>query len=52
MMIHDLDLARFMLGEEFTQIHAVGSCLVDPAIGAAGDVDTAAVTLTTASGKI
>ncbi|MEM9579618.1 MAG: inositol 2-dehydrogenase [Pseudomonadota bacterium] len=52
MMIHDLDLARFMLGEEFVQVHAVGSCLVDPQIGAAGDVDTAAVTLKTASGKI
>ena len=30
----------------------MGSALVDPDIGAAGDVDTAAVTLTTASGKI
>lgn len=33
-------------------LYAVGSSLVDPAIGAAGDVDTAAVTLTTASGRI
>ncbi|MEM7295488.1 MAG: Gfo/Idh/MocA family oxidoreductase, partial [Pseudomonadota bacterium] len=33
-------------------VYAVGSALVDPEIGAAGDVDTAAVTLTTASGKI
>ena len=30
-------------------MHAVGSCLVDPEIGAAGDVDTAAVLLKTAS---
>lgn len=52
MMIHDLDMARFLLGEEPTEIFAVGSCLVDPAIGEAGDVDTAAVTLKTASGKI
>ncbi|MEM5475632.1 inositol 2-dehydrogenase [Pacificibacter sp. AS14] len=52
MMIHDFDMARFLLGEEPVQIFAVGSALVDPAIGAAGDVDTAAVTLTTASGKI
>lgn len=52
MMIHDFDMARFLMGEEFTQLSAVGSCLVDPAIGAAGDVDTAAVTLTTASGRI
>ncbi|MBU2936661.1 MULTISPECIES: inositol 2-dehydrogenase [Pacificibacter] len=52
MMIHDFDMARFLLGEEPVQIFAVGSALVDPAIGAAGDVDTAAVTLTTTSGKI
>ncbi|WP_298914374.1 inositol 2-dehydrogenase [uncultured Roseobacter sp.] len=52
MMIHDLDMARFLLGEEPVQVFAVGSALVDPEIGAAGDVDTAAVTLTTASGKI
>jgi myo-inositol 2-dehydrogenase/D-chiro-inositol 1-dehydrogenase len=52
MMIHDLDMARFLLGEEPVEVHAVGSCLVDPAIGAAGDVDTAAVLLKTASGRI
>jgi myo-inositol 2-dehydrogenase/D-chiro-inositol 1-dehydrogenase len=52
MMIHDLDMARFLLGEEPVSVYAVGSSLVDPEIGAAGDVDTAAVTLTTASGKI
>ena len=52
MMIHDLDMARFLLGEEPVEVHAVGSSLVDPAIGQAGDVDTAAVMLKTASGKI
>ena len=52
MMIHDFDMARFLLGEEVTSIFAVGSSLVDPEIGAAGDIDTAAVTLSTASGKI
>lgn len=52
MMIHDLDLARFLLGEEPVEVHAVGSALVDPAIGRAGDVDTAAVMLRTASGRI
>ncbi|MFZ1469780.1 MAG: inositol 2-dehydrogenase [Paracoccaceae bacterium] len=52
MMIHDLDMARFLLGEDVLQVFAVGSALVDPAIGAAGDIDTAAVTLTTASGAI
>ncbi len=52
MMIHDFDMARFLLGEEPAEVHAVGSCLVDPAIGDAGDVDTAAVMMKTASGKI
>ncbi len=52
MMIHDFDMARFLMGEEFTRLHAVGSSLIDPAIGDAGDVDTAAVILTTASGRI
>jgi myo-inositol 2-dehydrogenase/D-chiro-inositol 1-dehydrogenase len=52
MMIHDLDMARFLLGEEPVEVHAVGSSLVDPAIGKAGDVDTAAVIMKTASGKI
>ncbi|WP_293576542.1 inositol 2-dehydrogenase [Phaeobacter sp.] len=52
MMIHDFDMARFLLAEEPVQVFAVGAALVDPEIGAAGDVDTAAVTLTTASGKI
>ena len=52
MMIHDFDMARFLMGEEFIRLHAVGSALVDPEIGAAGDVDTAAVILTTKSGRI
>jgi myo-inositol 2-dehydrogenase / D-chiro-inositol 1-dehydrogenase len=53
MMIHDLDMARFLLlGDEPVEVHAVGSSLVDPAIGEAGDVDTAAVLLKTRSGKI
>ena len=52
MMIHDLDMARFLLGEEPVSVQAVASCLVDPAIGAAGDIDTAVVTLKTTSGAI
>ena len=51
-MIHDLDMARFLLGEEPVELHASASCLVDPAIGAAGDVDTAVATLRTAGGKL
>jgi len=52
MMIHDLDMARFLLDEDISEVHAVGSSLVDPAIGREGDVDTAAVLLKTASGRI
>jgi myo-inositol 2-dehydrogenase/D-chiro-inositol 1-dehydrogenase len=52
MMIHDLDMARFLLGEEPIELTAAASCLVDPEIGAAGDFDTAVVTLKTASGKL
>ncbi|MCK6550046.1 inositol 2-dehydrogenase [Myxococcota bacterium] len=52
MMIHDLDMARWMLGEEPVEVFAMASCLVDPAIAEAGDVDTAAVVLKTARGKL
>ncbi len=52
MMIHDLDLARFLVGEDFVTVSALGASLVDKAIGEAGDVDTAAVQMQTASGKI
>ena len=52
MMIHDFDMARFLLAEDVAEVYAAGSALVDPAIGAAGDVDTAAVVMKTASGKI
>jgi myo-inositol 2-dehydrogenase / D-chiro-inositol 1-dehydrogenase len=52
MMIHDFDMARFMMGEEFVEVHAYGSSLVDKAIGAEGDVDTAVVHMKTASGRL
>lgn len=52
MTIHDLDMARFILGEEVTQVFSTGSSLVDPALMARlGDHDTVTVVLTTASGK-
>ncbi|MBP7002705.1 inositol 2-dehydrogenase [Amaricoccus sp.] len=49
--IHDFDMARYLLGEEIRSVFAVGACLIDPEIGAAGDIDTAMVTLTSASGR-
>ena len=52
MMIHDFDMARFLLGEEPVAVSAMGSALVDKAIGEAGDIDTAVVIMETASGKV
>ena len=52
MMIHDFDMARFVLGEEPVAVSAMGSALVDKAIGEAGDIDTAVVIMETASGKV
>ena len=52
MMIHDFDMARFLMGEEFIVVQALGAALVDHAIGEAGDVDTAAVQMQTATGRI
>lgn len=52
MTIHDLDMARFVLGEEPVEVLAQGSRLVDPALMVRlGDYDTATVLLRTASGK-
>lgn len=51
MTIHDFDMARWLLGEEVETVLAAASVLVDPAIGAAGDYDSANVILRTASGR-
>ncbi len=51
MTIHDFDMARFLLGEEITEVSAMASVLVDQAIGKAGDFDSVQVMLKTASGK-
>jgi len=52
MTIHDFDMARFLMGSEVESLYAAGGVLVDPAIGEAGDVDTALITLHFASGAI
>lgn len=52
MMIHDFDMIRFLAGCEATEVYAKGAVLVDPAIGAEGDVDTTIVTLTFENGAI
>lgn len=52
MVIHDFDMARWLLGEEVSEVFASASVLVDPAIGEAGDADTAKTILRTASGRL
>lgn len=45
MTIHDFDMARFIMGCEVIEVFATGNCMVDAAIGAAGDIDTAMLLL-------
>ena len=45
MMIHDFDMARYLIGSEVEEVYTVGGVMVDPEIGKAGDLDTAIVTL-------
>lgn len=51
MTIHDFDMARY-LGGEVEEVFAAGAVLVDPAIGAAGDIDTAIVLLKLRGGAL
>lgn len=52
MMIHDFDMARAILRQEFASVTAHGSSIVDPEIGKLGDIDTASVTLLSKDGTI
>lgn len=52
MTIHDFDMVRFVSGDEVEEIYAAGGVTVDPAIGEAGDIDTAVITLRLRSGAI
>ena len=54
MAVHDLDMARFLMGSEPVEILAVGSCQIDPAIKALEGpeaFDTATVIMKFANGK-
>ena len=51
MVIHDFDMARWLLGEEPVAITAAASRLVDPALGDVGDFDTVMVQMRTESGR-
>ncbi|SFI10238.1 myo-inositol 2-dehydrogenase [Collimonas sp. OK307] len=52
MLIHDFDIFRWILEDEAVSISATGSCLSDPAIAEAGDIDCAAVTIRTRRGRL
>jgi myo-inositol 2-dehydrogenase/D-chiro-inositol 1-dehydrogenase len=52
MTIHDFDMARFLIGSEVDEVYATGGVMVDPAIGEAGDIDTAVIILRFENGVI
>jgi myo-inositol 2-dehydrogenase/D-chiro-inositol 1-dehydrogenase len=52
MTIHDFDMARFLIGDEVEEIYTAGGVMVDPEIGAAGDLDTAVIVLRFRNGVI
>ena len=52
MLIHDFDVFRWIMDDEAATVYATGSCLVDPGLAAADDVDATAVTIRTRDGRL
>jgi myo-inositol 2-dehydrogenase/D-chiro-inositol 1-dehydrogenase len=52
MAIHDFDMARFLTGSEVEEVYVQADVKVDPAIGEAGDIDTAVTMLRFENGVI
>ena len=52
MTIHDFDMVRYLSGLEVEEVYAAGAVLIDPEIGAAGDIDTAITTLRLTGGAL
>lgn len=52
MTIHDFDMVRFLSDSEVIEVYSIGAVLIDPAIGEAGDIDTAITTLTLENGAL
>jgi len=52
MLIHDFDIFRWILDDEAATVYATGSCLTDPTIEAAGDIDSTTVTIRTRRGRL
>ena len=51
MTVHDFDMARWLLGEEPTEVTAIASRLVDPCLDDIPDFDSVMVLMRTRSGK-
>jgi myo-inositol 2-dehydrogenase/D-chiro-inositol 1-dehydrogenase len=52
MTIHNFDNVRWLMGDEVTEVYAVGTAVVDPMFAEFGDIDTSIVTLRLAGGGI
>lgn len=52
MTIHDFDMARFLMASEVVEVYASGGVRVNPAIGEAGDIDTAVIMLKFENGAV
>ena len=52
MLIHDFDVFRWIMEDEAATVYATGSCLTDPVIESAGDIDATAVTIRTRRGRL
>lgn len=50
--VHDFDILRWLTGREAVAVYAIGSNNGDPAIGVAGDVDTALAAITLDDGTL
>ncbi len=50
--VHDFDMIRALLGEEPVEVYVAGSSKIDPEIAALNEIDTAMITLKTASGAL
>lgn len=52
MSIHDFDMARYIMNKEVVQVYAAAATLTGGVVAAAGDIDTAVVTLTFEDGSM
>ncbi len=50
--VHDYDLARWLMGSEVRQVHAIGGALVYPELAAMGDIDNGLVNLVFENGAL